>query len=170
MLPLAPTIGWSGHKEGIMAEKIHGFLPATAEMPTDRQRLIMRYTFGVLIDLVVLNLCDEFSDYVTVASFSWSLLAAILLQFLLKAAIAVEHRVAVFFSTRPGAFMKFMRYLGAWLVLFISKFVILEVISLVFGDRVRFEGMLHGVVTLIIVVTIMIVAEEAIVRFVRWVR
>lgn len=33
-----------------MADKIHGFLPATAEMPTDRQRLIIRYLFGVLID------------------------------------------------------------------------------------------------------------------------
>lgn len=67
-----------------MADKIHGFLPATAEMPTDRQRLIVRHLFGVLIDLMVLNLFDEFSDSVTVASFSWSLLATILLQVLLR--------------------------------------------------------------------------------------
>lgn len=153
-----------------MADKIHGFLPATAEMPTDRQRLIMRYLFGVLIDLVVLNLFAEFWDSVTVASFSWSLLAAILLQFLLKATIAVEHQVAVYFSSRPGAFMKFMRYFGAWLVLFLSKFLFLEVIVFVFGDKVRFEGMWHGVVPLIVVVVTMVIAEEAIVRFVRWVR
>ena len=153
-----------------MADKIHGFMPATAEMPTDRQRLVMRYTFGVLIDLVVLNLFDEFSDKVTVESFSWSLLAAILLQGLLKAAIAAEHHIAMYFNARQGAFMKFMRYFGAWFVLFLSKFVILETINFVFGDRVHFEGILHGVVTLIIVVTVMIVAEELIVRFVRWVR
>jgi hypothetical protein len=155
---------------GIMADKIHGFLPATAEMPTDRQRLVIRYIFGVLIDLVVLNLFDEFSDSVTVSSFSVSMLAAILLQALLKATIAVEHQVAVFFNARQGAFMKFMRFLGAWLVLFLSKFVILEAITFVFGDKVRFEGMLHGVVTLIIVVTVMVIAEEVIVRFVRWIR
>ena len=153
-----------------MADKIHGFLPATAEMPTDRQRLILRYTFGVLIDLVVLNLFDEFSDSVTVASFSVSLLAAILLQALLKGTIAIEHQVAVFFTARQGAFMKFMRYFGAWVVLFLSKFVILEAITFVFGDRVSFEGMLHGVVTLIIVVMAMLIAEEAIVRLVRWIR
>jgi hypothetical protein len=153
-----------------MADKIHGFLPASAEMPTDRQRLIVRYLFGVLIDLVVLNLFDEFSDSVTVASFSLSLLAAILLQALLKGTIFVEHQVAVFFKARQGAFMKFMRFAGAWLVLFLSKFVILEAITFVFGDKVRFEGMLHGVVTLIIVVTVMVVTEEAIVRLVRWVR
>ena len=153
-----------------MADKIHGFLPATAEAPTDRQRLIIRYIFGVLIDLVVLNLFDEFSDSVTVASFSWSLLAAILLQALLKLTIAIEHQVAVFFGGRPGAFNKFMRFFGAWVVLFVSKFVFLEVITFVFGDRVRFEGMLHGVVPLIIVVTVMVIAEELIVRFVRWLR
>ena len=153
-----------------MADKIHGFLPATAEAPTDRQRLIIRYIFGVLIDLVFLNLFDEFSDSVTVASFSWSLLAAILLQALLKLTIAIEHQVAVFFGRRPGAFNKFMRFFGAWVVLFVSKFVFLEVITFVFGDRVRFEGMLHGVVPLIIVVTVMVIAEELIVRFVRWMR
>ena len=153
-----------------MAEKIHGFLPATAEMPTNRQRLIIRYIFGVLIDLVVLNLFDEFSGSVTVSSFSWSLLAAILLQALLKATIAFEHYVAEFFNARQGAFMKFMRFFSAWMVLFLSKFVILEALTFVFGEKVRFEGMMHGVVTLIIVVTVMVVAEEIIVRFVRWVR
>ena len=45
--------------------------------------------------------------------------------------------------------------------------MILEVITFVFGDRVRFEGMLHGVVPLIIVVVAMLIAEEVIVRFVR---
>ena len=50
-----------------MADKIHGFMPASAEMPTDRQRLFLRYFTGVLIDLVVLNLFDEYSDKVTVA-------------------------------------------------------------------------------------------------------
>lgn len=153
-----------------MADKIHGFLPATAEMPTDRQRLVIRYLFGVLINLVVLNLFDEFSDSVTVASFSWSLLAAILLQALLKATIAIEHQVGVFFSARQGALMRFMRFFGAWGVLFLSKFVILEAITFVFGDRVRFEGMLHGVVPLIIVVVVMLIAEEVIVRFAKWIR
>ena len=42
-----------------MADKIHGFMPASVEMPSDRQRLFLRYFTGVLIDLVVLNLFDE---------------------------------------------------------------------------------------------------------------
>ena len=123
-----------------------------------------------MIDLVILNLFDEFSHAVTVASFSWSLLAAILLQALLKGTIAIEHRVAEFFNARPGGFNRFMRFVGAWLVLFLSKFVILEALTFVFGDKVRFEGMLHGVVPLIIVATVMVLVEELIVRMIRWAR
>lgn len=153
-----------------MATKIHGFLLDTDVMPTVRQRLIMRAIFGVLIDLVVLGLCDQFSDSVTVTGFSWALLAAILLQALLKVTLTIEHHVALFFNARKGPFMRFMRFFGAWFVMFISKFIILEAISFAFGHRVRFEGMMHGVVPLVLVVTIMVIAEEAIVRFVRWAR
>jgi hypothetical protein len=158
-------------QEGMpMADKIHGFLPATAEMPTDRQRLFLRYFLGVLIDVVILNLFDEYSDGVFVESFTLSLLAAVLMQALLKATIALEHYVAEYFNARRGPIMKFMRFFGAWLVLFASKFVILESLSFVFGDRVRFEGIMHGLVPLIIVVVVMVVTEEAIARFYRWLR
>ena len=153
-----------------MADKIHGFLPAAAEMPTDRQRLFLRYFTGVLIDVVILNLFDEYSDSVFVESFTLSLLAGVLMQALLKATIAVEHYVAEYFKARQGVAMKVMRFLGAWLVLFVSKFVILEALSFVFGDKVRFEGILHGIVPLIIVVVVMVVVEEAIARIYRWFR
>lgn len=147
-----------------MAEKIHGFLPVTTEMPNTRQRLFVRYFTGVLIDLTVLNLFNEYSNNVSIYSFTLSLFAAIMLQAMLKLTIAAEHMVAEFFKARVGGFMTFMRFFGAWLVLFGSKFVILEALSLVFGDNVRFDGAAHGMVTLIIVVVTMVIAEEAVVR------
>ena len=153
-----------------MADKIHGFLPATAEPATDRQRLFIRYFSGVLIDLTLLNLFAEYWHNVVISSFTVSLLAAILLQVLLKLTMWVEHQVAVFFNARPGGFNKFMRFFGAWLVLFGSKFVILEALVLVFGDKVHFGGPVHGVVALIVVAIAMVVAEELIARFVRWLR
>jgi hypothetical protein len=150
-----------------MADKIHGFLPATSQPPTDRQRLFLRYFTGVLIDLVVLNLFAEYWGRVHVSSFTISLLAAILLQALLKATIWVEHLVAVYFKSRPGKFMTFMRFFGAWLVLFGSKFVILESISFAFDGGVHFDGRFHGIVALIVVVVVMLVVEELVVRFFR---
>ena len=95
------------------------------------------------------------------------LLAAIVLQILLKGTIWVEHWVAGFFKGRSGGLMTFLRFFCAWLVLFGSKFVILEAMSQVFGKNVHFSGPVHGIVALIAVVVVMLVAEEAVVRLYR---
>ena len=139
-----------------------GFSLASLNLP-----FVLAATLSILIDLVILNLFVEYTDKVFVDSFSISILAAVLLQVLLKLTIAVEHRVAAFFKAKPGGFMKFLRYLSAWLVLFGSKFVILEAIVLAFGDSVRFEGRFHGLLTLIVVVVVMLLVEELVVRFYR---
>ena len=135
--------------------------------PSKRQRVFSRYLTATLVDLVVLGLFAEYWEYVTVNSFTIMLLAAVLLQVLLKIALVVEHKVAAFFNARPGGFNKFMRFFAAWVVLFVSKFVILETVVLTFGDRVIFGGPLHGVVSLIAVVTVMLVVEAALVKLYR---
>ena len=150
-----------------MSATTDDLMPAAARIPSDRQRLFLLYFVGALVDLVVLGLFDEYSDKVFVNSFTTMLLAAVLLQLLLKATIAVEHKVAAYFKQKPGGFMKFMRFFCAWLVLFGSKFVILEALSFAFGSSVKFEGVLHGIVWLIIVVVTMVIAEEIVVRIYR---
>ena len=136
--------------------------------PSPRQRTVYRYLTATLVDLVVLNLFVEYwGDYVFVNSFTISLLAAVLLQILLKLTIALEHRLAAHYNAKPGGFAKFMRYFTAWLVLFGSKFVILEALALAFGDRIRFGGPLHGVVVLIVVVVVMLVVEVVFVKLYR---
>jgi len=150
-----------------MSVNSDALMPVSVMQYSDRQRLFLRYYTGVLIDLVVLCLFNEYSDKVWVSSFTIALLAAILLQILLKVTIAVEHRVAEYFNSKPGKFMRFMRFFCAWLILFGSKFVILEALSFAFGESVRFEGALHGLVWLIIVVVVMLLAEELMVRIYR---
>ena len=143
-------------------------MPQMALAPTNRQRLFMRYFTAILIDLVVLNLFVEYSGKVFVDSFSISLLAAVLLQVLLKGTIWVEHKVAGYFKAKPPSGMNtFWRFFFAWLVLFGSKFVILEALTWAFGDAVRFVGAFHGIIVLIVVVVVMLLAEELIVRFYR---
>lgn len=149
------------------ASLAHDFLPAEATLPTDRQRLFVLFFVGTLIDLVVLGLFAEYSDKVHVDSFTTTLFAAIVLQILLKATIAAEHRVLAKFKGKEGAAWKGAKYFTAWLILFGSKFVILEALSFVFGEKVKFEGVLHGLVWVIIVVVTMVVIEELVVRFYR---
>jgi hypothetical protein len=135
--------------------------------PTLKQGLFLRYFTAVLVDLVVLNLFVEFWSYVTIDSFTISLLAAAVLQLLLKLTIVAEHKVAAFFSARPGSFNRFMRFFGAWLILFGSKFVILEALDFAFGASVDFSGPFNGLLALIVVVVAMLAAEAALVKFYR---
>ena len=135
--------------------------------PSVRQRGFMRYLTATLVDLVVLGLFAEYWEYVNVKSFTVMLLAAALLQLLLKLTIALEHRVAAYFNARPGGFNKFMRFFTAWLILFGSKFVILEAVVFTFGGRLSFGGPFHGVVALIVVVVVMLVVEAVLVKVYR---
>ena len=144
-----------------------GFMPAVANVYSDRQRLFLLYFVGALVDLVVLGLFNEYSEKVYVASFTTMLLAAVVLQLLLKGTIAVEHWVASHFKGKTGAGWKTLRFFCAWLVLFGSKFVILEALSLAFSEDVQFHGWLHGIIWLIIVVVTMVIVEELVVRFYR---
>jgi hypothetical protein len=135
--------------------------------PSLRQRAFMRYLTATLVDLAVLGLFVEYWDYVSANSFTVMLLAAVVLQILLKLTIVVEHRVAAFFNARPGGFSRFMRFFSAWLVLFGSKFVILEALVFAFGDRLKFTGPFHGIVALIVVVVVMLVVEAVLVKLYR---
>jgi hypothetical protein len=148
-----------------MTEEIPGI--ALTEEFNNSQRLFVRYLVAILIDLTVLNLFDEFWELVTVAPFSVSVLAAILLQVLLKATLVLEHKVAGCFNAKSGGFARFMRFFTAWLILFGSKFVMLGAIDFAFGDDVLFMGPLHGVIAFIVVVMVMLAAEEVALRIYR---
>ena len=150
-----------------MASIAADLLPTTAITPSDRQRLFVLFFVGALIDLVVLGLFAEHSTKVFVDSFTTTLLAALVLQALLKLTIVAEHRVLAKFKGKTGAMWTTAKFFSAWLILFGSKFLILEAIALVFGDKVRFEGVLHGLVWVIIVVVTMVIIEELVVRFYR---
>ena len=135
--------------------------------PSLRQRVFSRYLTATLVDLAVLGLFAEYWEHVSVNSFTIMILAAVLLQVLLKLTIVLEHKVAAFFNARPGGFNKFMRFFTAWLILFGSKFAILEALVLAFGDRISFGGPFHGVVVLIAVVVVMLVVEAVLVKLYR---
>jgi len=131
------------------------------------QRIFTRYTLAILLDLTVLNLFNEYWSYVSISDFSISLLAAILLQLLLQITIKVEHYIANYFKKIQGLKAKILRVLSTWLILFISKLAILELITIAFEDKVVFSGAIHGLVAFIIVVLAIILTEETFIRIYR---
>ena len=119
--------------------------------PSKGQRLFLGYTLFILVDLAVLNFFDEYWYRVEIDSFTISLLVAALLQVLLRLTLALEHRLANYFKERGGNRAQAKRLFATWAVLFGSKFVILGVIDVVFGDRVVFGGVIPFIAVVIAV-------------------
>ena len=103
----------------------------------------------VFVYVVVLNLFVEYFPAVISETFTLSLLTAVLLKVVLEVVLRVKKNVAARFraATRPAG--KVVAALLLWVVMFGSKFVVLEIIHLVFGSRVSLGGFFS--VTLLIV-------------------
>ena len=136
----------------------------TYTMHGSRQQLFLKYTLLVLVDLAVLGLLNQYWDLVFIETFTIAILTAMLFQFLLQIAIKVEYIAAnYFFGGKTGTRVKVMRGVSAWAIIFVSKLVILKALTLAFGDSVVFSGPIHGVVSFITVVVVIIIAEQGVI-------
>lgn len=102
----------------------------------------------VLVYVVVLNLFVEYFPQVLSESFTLSLLTAVLLKVILDVVVAAKNRVKARFTAASTPSGKVAAAVLLWVVLFGSKFLVLEAINLVFGDRVSLGGFVS--VTLLI--------------------
>ena len=127
-----------------------------------RQQLFLKFTYFVFIDIVVLNLFNEFWDQVFIEYFYISVLTAILLQAFLQLTITIEHHATKGFDTKKYFSHKVKRVLATWAIVFTSKLIILEVISRVFGHQVLFGGIehKHGLLVFIVVVVAIMAVEQ----------
>ena len=125
-----------------------------------RQQVFLRYTYLVLIDLVLLNFFDQYWDWVQIGPFSITLLVAILLQVMLQVTIAIEHRISDYFKQKPGKWAVTARVLSIIIIIIGSKFAILWAIKAVFDESVLFTGPQHGLAAFYVLVIAIVVTEQ----------
>ena len=94
----------------------------------------------VFVYVVVLNLFVEYLPKVISETFTLSLLTAVLLKVVLEIVVAAKNRVKARFRQASTPTGKAAAAVLLWAVLFGSKFLVLEVVALVFGDRVHLGG------------------------------
>ncbi|MDH3708126.1 MAG: hypothetical protein OES57_18830 [Acidimicrobiia bacterium] len=109
---------------------------------SDAQARWLSWTTDVLVYTVILNLFVEYVDAIVIDSFTISLLTAVVLKLLLDALTTVEHHVKSWVSQ----YSKLLGTLSTFVILFLSKFVILEVIDIIFGDHVELGKIYHVIV------------------------
>jgi hypothetical protein len=131
---------------------------------TRAQNLYVGWALTLLLYVVVLNLFVEYVDSIIIDSFTISIFTAVVLLILLVAILGFEHRVGEAFGRREGRAWKVAGAAATVVILFLSKFVILEVIDIVFGEHVE----LGGFVEVIFIVIALIVSQKVSVAV--WVR
>ena len=123
---------------------------------TRRQEIYISWAKDVLIYILVLNLFVEYAANIVIDSFTISIFTAIVLKILLDIVLKFEDKVGDFFKARPGIVSNFLRIISMWLILFLSKFLILEVIDLIFGEHVELGKFLD---VIILVISLMVARE-----------
>jgi hypothetical protein len=103
----------------------------------------------IFVYVVVLNLFVEYLPLVLSETFTLSLLTAVLLKGVLEVVLVAKNRVITRFRQASTAIGKAAAAIMVWAVVFGSKFLVLEAVNIVFGDRVSLGGFVS--VTLLIV-------------------
>lgn len=125
--------------------------PVIVSDPTDAPRAaVPAIVADYLVYVIVLNLFVQFLPSAITESFSVSLLTAALLLLVLHVVAMVKTPLKARFTASPSRAGKVLVGLALWLVLVGSKFVVLELVDRVFGDRVSLGGFL-SVTALILV-------------------
>lgn len=125
-----------------------------------KKEIFVDWTLDLLIYIVILNLFAQYSSAIYFETFTISIFTAFVLKALLNLIIGFEHSVANFFSRFKGKFAKYTSYVTAFLILFLSKFLILEVIDIIFGEKVE----IYGFVILVAMIITMIATRKIIVH------
>ena len=103
----------------------------------------------VFVYVVVLNLAVEYVPSVITEGFTLSLLTALLLKIALEGVILVKSRIIGGLRAANTRLAKAAIAIGLWVFAVGSKFVVLTLIDLTFGDAVSLGGFIP--VTLLIV-------------------
>lgn len=125
-----------------------------------KKEIFVDWTLDLLIYIVILNLFAQYSSAIYFETFTISILTAVVLKASLNFVVNFEHSVTDFFKKFKGKFAKYTYYVTAFLILFLSKFVILEIIDIIFRERVE----IHGFIPFVAMIITMIATRKILVH------
>lgn len=94
----------------------------------------------VFVYVVVLNLVAEYFPWVITETFTLSLLTALLLKVVLEVVVWLKNRAKSRLKSATSLAGRILGGVMLWAILFGSKFVVLELVALLFADQVQLGG------------------------------
>ncbi|MFT3879851.1 MAG: hypothetical protein QM703_09345 [Gemmatales bacterium] len=119
-----------------------------------KQQVFTEIVVGTLIYVVVLGFFRDYTDIVTANSFTTIFLAAFVLQILTYLTFLLKKRIIAWLKDKPGALYRVLTFFCVWLVLFLSKFVFIGVLDLLFSQYIYVHGF-FGILFVVLSVTIL---------------
>ena len=107
---------------------------------------------GVLLYSVVLAFFNDYTNIFSVSSYSTTFEVAVVMQLLTYAMFVAKDRIVYGFK-RAESTSRIGMALSVWLLMFLSKFVFLGVIDLIFSQEVEISGF-FGLIAIIASLTI----------------
>lgn len=127
---------------------------------TRNKKVFLDWTTDLLIYITILNLFAQYSSSIYFETFTISILTAIVLKALLVLIVDLEHSVLKYFKKKQGEIYKYIGGISMFLILFLSKFVILEIIDILFRERVEIKGFIPLVAMIITMIATRKILEK----------
>lgn len=119
-----------------------------------KQELFLSMVLGILLYSVVLGFFNDYTDILHTSSYSVTFLLAIVMQILTYLTFEVKKLAQSWFRDKNGHWYRVGLIFTVWLILFLSKFVFLWVISLVFRQEVHISGFV-GLLFIVAILTVL---------------
>lgn len=118
-----------------------------------KQLLFQEIFIGTLIYVAVLGLFNDYTSIVYAKSFSTILYASAVLETLTYLAFQFKGKIILRLKDRKGSLYRLIMFFCVWFVMFVSKFIFIWVLGLVFGSYININGF-FGILLVVLCVTI----------------
>ena len=125
----------------------------SASVFNSKQLLFKEVFVGTLIYAVVLAFFNDYTSLVYAKSFSTIFYASIVLEVLTYLALFLKDTIIKSLIGKTAVVYRIVMFFCVWLVMFISKFIFVWVIDLIFGSYINIKGF-FGILSVVVIVTL----------------
>lgn len=128
-------------------------MPTKEEFFTAKQLAFQELFIGTFIYAVVLGFFNDYTSVVYAKSFSTIFFASIILEILTFLAFSLKKQTVAWLKGRDGLVYRIAMFVCVWLIMFLSKFVFIWAIDIIFGQNIAINGF-FGILFIVLSVTI----------------
>jgi len=118
-----------------------------------KQLAFQELFIGTLIYAVVLGFLNDYTSLVDAKSFSTIFFAAITLEVLTYLAFQCKAKIINWLGNKDGVLYRLMMFFCVWLIMFVSKFIFIWALDMLFGEYIEVQGF-TGILVVVLCVTV----------------